>query len=135
MYVSTGVIKFSRAFKCMPRASHARTQAQNEARRLTDPPWGPDAHGLPLEPSPTKGSSSRLSGPSFEGSLQTEPENPASSLSDYQRSCRETMRRKAADWVSQEWGMMRRSCLEKPLRVKAPRIEMGNPASRKPFAV
>jgi len=67
--------------------------------------------------------------------IQAGSENPVSSLSDYQRTCRETMKRKASDCVSQERGMMRRSCLAKLLRVKAPDIETGNPASRKPFAV
>jgi hypothetical protein len=67
--------------------------------------------------------------------IQPGSENPVSSLSDYQRSCRKTMRRKATGCVSQERGIMRRSCLAKLLRVKAPHIEMGNPASRKPFAV
>ena len=55
--------------------------------------------------------------------------------SDYQRSCRETMRRKATGCMSQEMDIMRRSCLAKLPRVKAPHIEIGNPASRKPFAV
>lgn len=59
--------------------------------------------------------------------------NPAAS--DYQRSCRETMRRKATSRMPQERDIMRRSCLAKLSRVKAPHIEIGNPASRKPFAV
>jgi hypothetical protein len=67
--------------------------------------------------------------------IQAGSENPVSSLSDYQRSCRKTMKRETADCVSQKSGLMRRSCLAKPSRVKAPDIEIGNPASRKPFAV
>ena len=45
--------------------------------------------------------------------IQAGSENPVSSLSDYQHSCRETMRSKAADCVSQERGLMRRSSLAK----------------------
>ena len=55
--------------------------------------------------------------------------------SDYQRSSREAMRKKATGCMSQEMDIMRRSCLAKLSRVKAPHIEIGNPASRKPFAV
>ena len=59
--------------------------------------------------------------------------NPAAS--DYQHSCRETMRRKATGCMPQEMDIIRRSCLAKLSRVKAPHIEIGSPASRKPFAV
>ena len=45
--------------------------------------------------------------------IQAGSENPISSLSDYQRICWETMRSKAADCVSQERGMIRRSSLAK----------------------
>jgi hypothetical protein len=44
-------------------------------------------------------------------------------------------KRTAATCVSQEIGIIRRSCLAKASRVKARDIEIGNPASRKPFAV
>jgi hypothetical protein len=45
--------------------------------------------------------------------IQPGSENPVPSLSDYQRSCQETMRRKATGCVSQEMGIKRRSCLAK----------------------
>ncbi len=45
--------------------------------------------------------------------IQPGAENPVPSLSDYQRSCQETMRRKATGCVSQERGIKRRSCLAK----------------------
>ena len=69
------------------------------------------------------------------GLLQTGSENPAIPPLCVNVPCLNTMRGKATNCIAQGRGMIRRSCLAKPLRVKAPDIEIGNPASRKPFAV